>query len=724
MTINLYKRLSTSRIGDWCSNFNTSKLRNCLLVAMAVIATSVSAQNITTIAGNGRTVNEGDGGLAIGAAVSPFKLHADRRGNVFIGTTAASLRKIDARGFITRFAGIGLQGFSGDGGLATNARLQLVTGIATDTSGNIYISDGPNQRIRKIDTSGIITTIAGDGVEGSSGDGALAVNARLRNPAGLTIDNKGELYVADAGNNRIRKITANGVITTVAGNGVAGTQGDGGQAVNASLANPRSVAVNSAGVIYIVDRDSSRIRQVSVGGVITTIAGETSIVGGGYRGDGGPAINALFRLPESIALDASGNLYIADKNNERIRKIANDGIITTVAGNGQSGFTGDGGLATSASVSEPNDVTVDAVGNVYIADLSNYRVRKVTFSSAPPAIPLSRRGGIDLDGQGRSAIVVQASTGNQLIAGRLVNNIFQWTNLPGPSTDFRVIAPVDFSGSGKSDLPILRETPLNSNGQGSAQYWPSFSGVAPVLLRDVRPAWDVQAVGDLDGDGFGDLVWRFRGQSPNIDDQGVSYIWFTTGTGVAQVRKRGGAPLTWTLLGAADLNGDGAADMVYVSPTNTMRVLMATPNRTCANLNGGSIPAGFTALKLARFASSERSGVLIRNAATGEVRLIFLEATGLTLPPYSGTPDDPNASCTNSTLSVTQTNFNLGTTDPTWTLYATGDFDGNGSYDIVWRRPDNTLTLWLTAEVSGGDLVTIINNAGTAPANATTLPLQ
>jgi hypothetical protein len=248
-------------------------------------------------------------------------------------------------------------------------------------------------------------------------------------------------------------------------------------------------------------------------------------------------------------------------------------------------------------------------------------------------------------------------------------------------------------------------------------------GTSPVFLRDVKPAWDVQAVGDLDGDGFGDLVWRFRGQSPNIDDQGVSYIWFTNGSTVAQVRKRGGAPLTWTLLGAADLNLDGAMDMIYVSPANAMRALMATPSRTCANLSAGSLPTGFSALKLADFTGNRRGDVLLRNPTTGEVRIISLDAAGLTLPTFTGDPDDQNASCTSSTLSLTQTVLNVSaTTDPTWTYFASGDFNGDGVFDIVWKRPDNTLTLWLMN--ANGAAPTVINNAGTAPTSATPLSLQ
>jgi hypothetical protein len=260
-----------------------------------------------------------------------------------------------------------------------------------------------------------------------------------------------------------------------------------------------------------------------------------------------------------------------------------------------------------------------------------------------------------------------------------------------------------------------------------AQFWPDFVGTSPVFLRDVKPAWDVQAVGDLDGDGFGDLVWRFQGQSANIGDQGVSYIWFTNGTGFAQLRKRGGAPLTWTLLGAADLNLDGAMDMIYVSPANAMRALMATQARTCANLSAGSLPTGFTALKLADFTGRRRGDVLIRNATTGEVRIISLDATGITLPTYTGDPDDQNASCTSSTLTVQQSAYayvgvgvNINT-DPTWTYYVSGDFNGDGIFDIVWKRPDGTLTLWL---MNASAIPTIVNNAGTAPVSTKPIPLQ
>ena len=352
----------------------------------------------------------------------------------------------------------------------------------------------------------------------------------------------------------------------------------------------------------------------------------------------------------------------------------------------------------------------DAAGNCS----SQSAAASATTPAGSAQLPLSRRGGIDIDGNGKSAIVLRSASA-QLQAGRLVNNQFQFSTLQDPGSNYRLVGIGDFFRSGKSDLAFQNMT---QGMFGDIKVWRGFSPTNEVFWRQVKQVWDVQASGDLDGDGFGDLVWRYVvTESP---DTGVSYIWFTNGSAVTQVRKRGGAPLNWTLLGAADLNGDGAADMVYINPSNQARALMATENRTCANVLIGSIPTNQTALKLADFTGNGRGDILVRDSSTGAVSLLRLNAASLTLPPYTGAPDDPNASCSSSPLQINTTLLSLIATDPAWQFYASGDFNGDGIVDIVWKRPDGTLTLWLMNPNSATP--TVIANAGLSPAGV--VPVQ
>ena len=301
-------------------------------------------------------------------------------------------------------------------------------------------------------------------------------------------------------------------------------------------------------------------------------------------------------------------------------------------------------------------------------------------------------------------------------AGRLVNNQFVFSNLIDPGPSFRLVGIADFAGNGKSDLAFQNPTQLDSIGRSTVFVWKGFLKTSESALRLVKPTWDVQAVGDLDGDGFGDLVWRYIADDPR--DTGVSYVWFTDGNTALVSRKRGGAPLNWTLLGAIDLNNDGAADMIYISPNGQIRALMATAARSCANLLVGNVPAGFTALKLADFTGNSRGDILFRNNLTGEIQLMSLNAFGLALPPSTASPDDPNASCTGSSLLVSSSSINLPPTDPSWKFYASGDFNGDGITDIVWRRTsDNSLVVWLMN--ANATAPTVISNAGTAPAGYT-----
>jgi trimeric autotransporter adhesin len=334
-----------------------------------VLRLDAKTRVLTLVAGNGTAGFSGDGGPAISAYLNqPYGVAVDSARNLYIADSANnSIRKVSS-GVITTIAGNGTAGFSGDNGPATSAQLNFPEGVAVDSADNLYIADANNNRIRRV-SKGLITTVAGGGTSGL-GDGRPATSAQFRAPKGVAVDSAGNLYIADTGNAHIRK-ASNGVITTMAGNDWLSFSGDNGPAARAQLYLPYSAAVDSAGNLYIADTNNRRIRKVS-NGVITTMAG-----GGTQLGDNGPAAAAQLFSPFGIAVDSAGNLYIADYSNNRIRKVSNS-VITTVAGNGTPGFSGDNGPATRAELNEPASVTVDGAGNLYIADRTNQRIRKVS----------------------------------------------------------------------------------------------------------------------------------------------------------------------------------------------------------------------------------------------------------------------------------------------------------------------------------------------------------
>jgi sugar lactone lactonase YvrE len=341
-------------------------------------------------------------------------------------------------------------GFSGDGGQATNASLANPIGVAVDWQGNLYVADSCNNRVRKIDTSGIITTVAGSGnsqgicntATGYSGDGGPATAAALNLPTGVAADSTGNLYIADAGNQVIRKVDSNGIISTFAGGGTA-YPGDGGPATSASLGNLiEGLAVDASGNLYLAD-GSSMVRQISPDGTITTIAGMRS---SGYSGDGGPATQATLSSPTGLALDASGNLYIADTANCVIRQVTN-GIITTIAGTNAScglyfASSGDGGPATSAQLTLPWGVGVDAAGNLYIAAPNAYNVREVLVSDGTIHTIFGSGENYSYQGSQSNSQIRQPAPYDVVVSG---------TTAYIPDQFFKVVWLLDVSGSITTD---------------------------------------------------------------------------------------------------------------------------------------------------------------------------------------------------------------------------------------------------------------------------------
>jgi len=297
----------------------------------------------------------------------------DKAGNLYFTSTDNGVYKVDPAGTLTRVAGNGKQGFSGDGAPAMEAEFWDPLAVAIDAGGNLYVADSGNARVRAISPAGIVTTFAGNGTQGDSGDNGPAIAAELSYPSGVAVDADGNVYISSGF--RVRMVSPSGVITTFAGNGTQGYSGDNGPSTSAELDLPLSMTLDSAGNLYFVDFYNNCVRKVSHAGIVATFAGNGTR---GFSGDGGLAAAAQLSAPGGVAADANGNLYIADSGNSRIRVVSPAGIIATIAGNGAAGYSGDGGPAIGAELNYPADIAVDAAGNVYITDTGNLRVRKLS----------------------------------------------------------------------------------------------------------------------------------------------------------------------------------------------------------------------------------------------------------------------------------------------------------------------------------------------------------
>ena len=356
-------------------------MKTYFFVFLAIfIPLQMNAQVITTIAGiAGVAGNTGDGGPATLATINePISLTVDVKGNIYIADEInRRIRKVDTSGIISNFAGTGdTAGFNGDGIAATAANLSFPGGIAVDKIGNLYIVQ--SARIRKVDTSGIITTIAGNGISGFSGDGGPATAAKIEGYLMLVLDQIGNIYFDDGF--RIRMIDTNGIINTIAGNGSGGNSGDGGPATDAQIyVGISGMAFDSSGNFYFADALYCNIRKVNTSGIISLYAGTSTMTDCSFYGNGGPVTAARFHGPGGLVFDRWQNLYVCDGDNSVIRKINSAGIITTFAGTDTvAGYTGDGGPAINAKLNGPDQIVIDSAGNIYFTDYDNNCIRKIS----------------------------------------------------------------------------------------------------------------------------------------------------------------------------------------------------------------------------------------------------------------------------------------------------------------------------------------------------------
>jgi hypothetical protein len=607
---------------------------------------------IATVVGNGTGTFNGDGGAATRAGLNqPVGVALDANRNVYIAENQR-IRKVDAAtGVISTVAGGANFGFAGDGGAATAASLAFVTDVTLDAAGNLYIADASNNRIRKVAAAtGIITTVAGGASPGFAGDGGPATGASLNFPVGITLDASGNLYIGDQNNGRIRKVYAGtGIITTLAGNGSLAFAGDDGPATSASLNHPGGLALDASGNLYIADQDNFRVRRVAAAtGIITTVAGNGNV----SAGDGGPATNAGL-VPRGVALDASGNLYVVDAVS-RIRKVNTaTGIITTVAGIGVHGFTGDGGPATSASFNDPQRIALDASGNLYIADHMNNRIRRVLFVVAHA----------DFNGDGKSDVLWR----HQGSGGSGENYVYplNGTSILANEGYLRTVADLswtiaatgDFDGDGKADI-LWRNS---STGENYIYFMNGSTIALEAYVRTVADQnWQVAGIGDFDGDGKADILWRNA-------STGENYIYFMHGSAIfAEGYLRTVADPSWQIVGVGDFDGDAKSDILWRNSTTGENYLypmdgtMIKPGegyfRTVANL-------AWQVKGVGDFNGDGKADIAWRNSATGENYLYLMSGTTIAGEGYIRTVADQN-----------------------WRIVAVGDYDGDAKGDLLWRN--------------------------------------
>ena len=575
-------------------------LRFSLLLAGASVAFA-QQYTISTIAGGAPPATPvAASNTSIGA---PRRVATDSAGNVYFSSSNAVFKMSGAT--LTLVAGTSRAGFSGDGGPAVNAQLNGPEGVAVDTSGNVFIADSVNNRVRKVDTNGIITTYAGSGGisqlgPGSYGDGGTATDATLHLPTGLAVDKSGNIYIADTGNNAVRRVGTDGIIQLVAGDSYPSYAGDGGSGPSAELHGPADVAVDSTGIVYIADTANAAIRKVDTGGIITTFAGNAKI---GTAGDGGVAISASLNAPVAVTVDSSGNVYLVQNGDSRVRKIDTKGIITTLAGNGTPGFAGDGGSPDKAQFNYPTGITADSTGNLYLADALNLRVRKIASNSVSTVagngvLSFSGNGGPALNAQmdAPQGVAVDAS-GNVYISDT-ANNVVRRVAKDGTISGFA-------GGSGDT---LSRPQGLAVDSSGNVYVAEAYGA----RVRKYSPSGSGMTIAGNGTQGYGGdggsatSAQLYTPSGVAVDTAGNVYIADFSNNRVRKV-STSGAITTVAGGGGSGYSGDGgpatnarlnlpsavavdSAGNLYIADTGNNRIRQVTPAGTINTVAGNGLP--------------------------------------------------------------------------------------------------------------------------------------
>jgi sugar lactone lactonase YvrE len=539
----------------------------------------------------------------------PSAIVFDATGNLYFAETGNHvIRKVDSTGNITTIAGTGTQGFSGDAGPATSATLDSPQGLALDTENNLYIADTHNHRIRKFSlTTGLITTIAG-ATPGFSGDNSPAIAAQLNLPTALAVDASNNLYVADTGNHRIRKITAAGIIITIAGTGTQGFSGDTGPAISAAIDSPTGLALDSANDLYLADTHNHRIRKIiAVTGIITTLAG-TGVPG--FSGDTAAAATATVALPHGLAIDPAGNLYLADTRNHRIRRIdATTGIITTVAGGGTQDFVGEGGSPIAASLDSPRNTAVSPSALLTLSDTGNQRIRQLTAAPAPATI-IQTIAGIGVTSPG--ALTLTSPSVIVYGTGQLSAALTSATPASGSITFFdatssttttlgTAVLAANIATLATSTLPAGTHN-LTATYTGDQTHSAAQSSTFALTITPQQLTATVAPITLLYGQPIPGISGNLTGVLPQ-DVTNLSATFTATATGLSPA---GSYPIT------ASLTGPAAGNYRVASPVATLTIHPAPTFITLNNLIANAA-SGSTITLTAHLASSTTTGTFPGN---------------------------------------------------------------------------------------------------------------